>query len=205
MKGLTKKQRDILDYIETFIEANGFSPSYRDIQTHFGFQSLGTVYNYIKVLKRKQVVDGEKGGYRSLLPTLQEKKQTNGEIELPFIGYLSFGSPIDTFPQIQSALVPQSLVPNPSRTYALRVRGDGFQNELISDGDLVLVEARSEAKSGETILYLFDQRTVDIKKYFPEGQYARLESKTSSQDPILRRNEEIRIQGIVVGLIRFYE
>lgn len=206
MKGLTKKQRDILDFIETYIETNGYSPSYRDIQHHFSFHSLGTVYNYIKVLKRKQVIEGEKRGYRSITSSRQTMEKGNAEVELPFIGYLSAKAPIDTFPQIQSAFIPQSLVPNPPRTYALRVRGEFFRDELIADGDLLLVEARPEARSGEIVLACISHKDeMRINTYYPEGQYTRLESKTPHQEPTIVRNEEITIRGIIVGLIRFYE
>lgn len=205
MKGLTKRQREVLDYIESYIESNDYSPSYRNIQEHFGFSSLGTVYNYIKVLKRKNVVQGEKNSSRSLTPTNFETKKGSAEIELPFLGYISANVPIDTFPQIQTASVPQTLVPFPARTYVLRARGDSLSDEFIADGDLILVEARQEAKPGETVLALIHHNETQIKKYYPEGQYVRLESRMQGRSPLVVRNEEVVVQGIIVGLIRFYE
>lgn len=204
MKGLTKRQSEIMDFIHEFIKSRKFSPSYRDIMEHFQFSSLGTVYRHLKVLKRKGALEGEKNGGRSLAPVLPLKAlDTRGELMLPFIGQIAVGEPIEMFAQSQTLAVPDFLVQSPDRTYALRARGDSLQGELIADGDIILVEAREKAFVGETIIGFVNEHATIIKRYYREGNYVRLESPGEHHGTLLSA-EELSIQGILVGLIRSF-
>ncbi len=205
MKGLTKRQREILSFIQEFIHVNRYAPSYREIKHHFSFSSLGSVYKHVNVLKRKGALVSEKQCSRSLALTQATPVTKNQiEIELPFIGYITAGSPIEMFPQSQTLSVPESLVHAPEKTYLLRARGDSLQEEMIAEGDLLLVEARQEAHSGETILASINNHDTLIKKFYPEGDYVRLTSHNLRHQPIIIRHEDILIQGVVVGLLRLY-
>lgn len=203
MKGLTSKQRHILEFIQNFINQHQYSPSYREIMDHFSFSSPGSVYKYIQTLKRKGVLSNEKQCSRSLLPH-QAASHSNhkAEIELPFIGQLIGGYPIELFMQSQRLTVPAFLVPSPDKTYVLRVRGNNLHEEFIHDGDLLLVEARQDAQAGETIVALINQNEAIIKCYYSEGQYIRLEGH--HHEPIILRETSIAIQGVLVGLMRSY-
>src|SRR5262245_26913691 len=107
MIGLTKKQQEILAFIQDFIQRYHYSPSYREIMHHFGFASLGTVSKHLNALKRKGVLAGEKQSSRSIHPTFTDDRQKNTfEVELPFMGHLTAGLPIETFPQAQTLAVP---------------------------------------------------------------------------------------------------
>lgn len=203
MKGLTQKQNDILRFIHHFIETHHYSPSYREIMQHFAFSSPGSVYKYIHTLKRKGALIAEKRCSRSLTPIdapLSTKRQA--DVELPFIGNISAGHPIEMFIQTQTIIVPLSLVHAPDKTYVLRALGDSLNEEAINDGDLLIVEARQDAQAGEMIIALINQHDTVIKRYYPEGQYVRLESH--HHQPFILRQESITIQGILLGLIRHY-
>lgn len=205
MKGLSKKQMEVLDFVKNFIETHRYAPSYREISNHFGYTSLGTVYSYMQILKRKGFIRSEPSAARSILPTetVSSPKKTT-EMTLPYIGQIKAGEPMETFSQAQSISVPANLIHCPDRTYVFRIYGDGFHEELIADGDFILVEARQEASAGETILGILHGHETIIKKYFPEAGYVRLCGQSTHQHPQIVRSDELQIQGTVVGLLRGY-
>lgn len=193
-----------MHFISDFINTHRYSPSYREIMQYFGYQSLGTVYRHLQVLKRKGMIESEKQCGRSLNLTKEHEKQSKTEFTLPFIGHIKAGAPIETFPQARTVSVPESLVHAPDKTYVLRVMGDTLSDEMIADGDLILVEARQEANPGETVVVLIHHHDTLIKRYYPEGHYVRLMGNSPHHQPMIIRQEELVIQGVVVGLLRFY-
>lgn len=204
MKGLTKRQVELVTYIKEYIEKNRYSPSFREIQEHFRFSSLGSVYKHVQTLIRKGQLAGEKHCSRSLsLLAGKGKEGGSGEMQLPFIGNITVDNQIETFPQIQTIAVPQSLVTSPENTYVLRVRGDTLNEELIGDGDLIVVEARQNAFAGELVIALLEGRKVMVKRYFPEGNHVRLTGR-GSESGILIKSEDFLLQGIVIALLRFF-
>lgn len=203
MKGLTRKQQEILNFIQVFIKQNHYSPSYREIMEHFAFNSLGTVYKYINTLKRKGVLIGDKQSHRSATPVVPPltPKETH-EFKLPLIGNLSAGYPLELFMQPQLIVVPASFVHAPDNTYILQTQGDSLKEEWILDGDLLLIEARQDIQPGEIVLGLINQHNTVLKKFFPEGQYIRLESQQANIPPLTVKHEHISIQGVLIGLLR---
>lgn len=206
MKGLTKRQSEMIHFIQEFISSNRYSPSYREIGNHFGFSSLGSVYKHINALKRKGLLQAQKQLRRSmtLTETDSKPKETVTEIEVPFIGHISAGNPIQTFSQSQTISVPHSFVHSPEKTYVLRAQGDTLLEELIADGDLIVVEARQEAHPGETVVALINHHDTILKRYYPEGDYVRLLSNNSNQQPIIVRQVDVFVQGVVIGLMRHF-
>lgn len=205
MKGLTPTQLNILNFIQQFIEKNHYSPNYREIMRHFDFHSTGSVYKHVRTLKRKGVLTSEKGSHRSLMPIhspIIEKE--NKDIQLPLVGNISVGYPLELFIQPQMISVPLSLVYSPENTYILQTRGEALQEECIRDGDLLLIEARQEIQPGEIILGLINQHDTVLKRYFPEGQNMRLESQHHQIPSLTVRNEHILIQGVLIGLVRIF-
>lgn len=203
MKPLTKKQYEVLQYIKDYIHTHQYAPSYREIMQHFSFSSLGTVHGYIKILKEKGVLETKKQSSRSLaLLKEQNVKPVTTGLSLPLIGYISGGEPIGTFSKSLSFEVPHSLVEIPEATYVLKVQGDNLVDELIADGDYLIVEARQEAHSGETVVAMLNQHEIIVRKYFLEEAYVRLVSQSPHNHPLILREDDIMIQGVVVGLIR---
>lgn len=205
MKGLTKRQRELIDYIHDFIANNRYSPSYREIGQHFGFTSLGSVYKHITTLKKKGFLFSESKVSRSIT-TVNEPTtpQASAEITIPFIGHISAGIPIQTFSQTQQIQVPSNYVHSPDKTYALRAQGDSLAEEMIADGDVLLVEVRQHAHPGETVVALINGHDIIVKKYYPEGEFVRLLGSHSDHHPILLRQEDVAVQAVVVSLLRLY-
>lgn len=202
MKGLTSRQQELFHYIVEFIRLQKYSPSYQEIASHFGLRSLGTVYKHIQVLKRKGLLTSEIGCKRSIIPADNFKSVNNAEMELPFIGVISAGSPIETFPHSKMVVVPKYLVTRPEKTYVLQAKGDTLSEEFIMEGDLLLIEARRDAYPGETIVALINHHDTIVKRYYTEGPFVYLTGCNPNHKPITLRHEDIDIQGIVIGLIR---
>jgi repressor LexA len=202
MKGLTKPQAKIFNYVDTFIKSNGYSPTFRDIQSHFGFASLGSVYTYIKTLKKKGYLLDQRNA--SVAIGTHEAVPSSTELTIPFIGHIAAGFPIETFHQTQSVAVPSRFISNAEQTYALKARGDTLIDEHIADGDLIIIEARSLANEGELIIATVNYRDTIVKRFFPEGDYIRLESSDGRHESIILNASEIQIQGIIIALIRSY-
>lgn len=205
MKGLTKRQREFIDYIHNFIANNRYSPSYREISRHFGFSSLGSVHKYIYTLKKKGFLFSESKVSRSITTTQEEiKTPAPLEIKIPLIGHIAAGKPIQMFTQSQEIQVPSHYVHSPDKTYALRAQGNSLIEEMITDGDVLLIEVRQQADPGETIVALINGHNIIVKKYYPEGEFIRLLSSHSDHNPIILRQEDIVIQAVVITLLRFY-
>lgn len=206
---ITKKQHAILSFIESFVAEKGYSPSYREIMARFSLNSPGSIYKYIQTLKKKNLLSVERGCGKSLRPTKAEPDRPAETapapvVELPFIGHVEAGRPIEIFPKNQTVVVPKFLVQHPDSTYVLRVRGNSLVEEHLEDGDLLLVEARSEAQAGETVLALINKHDTVILLYHPEGPKVRLTGKNPQHHPIILRHENIQIQGVLVSLLRAY-
>lgn len=195
MLGLTKRQREIVDFIESFQTNYGMSPTYREIKRHFNFSSLGTVYSQIKTLKRKGVLQGT--GARSLTLTSEPSK----EKELPLVGTLKGGMPLQMLTTITHLAIPHYLIPD-EECYLIRVEGTALFEELIMEGDLLLIEPRSTFEEGELVLALIDKVTTLVKRAYTDPPYIRLESVNPQVQPIMLREDHLTIQGIVVSLMR---
>lgn len=184
MLGLTQKQQKVLNFVEDFINNNQYAPSIREIQKHFKFSSVTTAHKHVNVLKRKGYLSSEAGCSRSL--TIEEKQlpfENEREVELPFFGTLSKEFGIETFPEIQTLSVPKRLVPSIDNVIILRVKGEGLEDVLITDGDLVIVETKSEAEEGELALGRLDSDEFFVGK----GE-----------------TEDLKIFGVILSLIRLY-
>jgi len=205
VKSLTPKQLDILQFIQLFIIQHHYAPSYREIMTHFKLTSPGSVYKHIRTLQSKGVLTADKNSHRSLKPIYPVKPpQEFSNPQLPLIGNLSIGYPLELFIQPKMIAVPHSLAHTFEQTYILQVQGNALQEDAIQDGDLLLIEARQDIQPGEVILGLINQTDTVLKRYYPEGQYIRLENQRNNVHPLIIRYEHILIQGALVGLIRSY-
>lgn len=205
MKMLTPRQKTILDFIRGYIAEKGYSPSYREIKNHFGFSSLGSVYKHIVALKDKGALTNEKSRSRSV-SLLEEGQpmQSQGLSKVTFMGYLSAVTGLETLSQTHSIELPKVLVPSPDSCYALRIRGDFLSDDLIGDGDLLVIETEQVPKAGDLALVKVDNAEMLLRSYYPEGDYVRLESGGTSMESVMVRRESVLVYGILVGLLRAY-
>ena len=201
MQPLTRRQREILDYLREFMEEHGYAPSLEEIGRRFGLSSLATVHKHLTNLQAKGFIKRAWNRSRSveLLPT----RAGGNALELPLLGYVAAGAPIEAVVSSETVSVPEELVGR-RETYALRVRGDSMIDEQIRDGDIVIVEDRQTTQDGETVIALVDGSDVTLKKLYREGGRVRLQPANANVAPIVVAAAQVRVQGVVVGVMRRY-
>jgi repressor LexA len=205
---LTKKQRQILDYVESFVETNGYSPSYEEIAEHFGYNSLATVHEHLTNLEQKGFLRKNYNKSRSLEVVRADLHAP--ALELPLLGQVAAGLPIEAVEVGQETVtVPHDMVRR-GENYVLKVRGDSMIDEQIRDGDFIIVNSRNTADNGEMVVALvMDGVTVGgsatVKKFYREaGGRVRLQPANEMMQPMYFPADSVQIQGIVVGVIRKY-
>jgi repressor LexA len=198
---LTKRQREILDYLDEFIQQHGYAPSLEEIGRRFGLSSLATVHKHLTNLQEKGFIRRSWNRSRSveLVPT----KVTARSLELPLMGYVAAGAPIEAVAAAESIAVPETLA-GKQDTYVLRVRGDSMIDEHIRDGDFVIVEDRKTAENGEMVIALLGGTDVTLKTLFRENGRVRLQPANPTMQPIVIDAADLRVQGVVVGVMRKY-
>ncbi len=211
---LTRRQKQILDFILDFRAREGISPTHREICDHFGYSSYGTVHKHLKLLREKgflRRVEHQKRGIavvtqepEEAVPSAAVPPQGGDRVrELPFHGRIAAGRPIEALPGTDTLGVPPQLLGGGQPHYVLRVAGDSMIEEGIHDGDFVVVQGCEVAESGEMVVALIDGEAT-LKRYYPEGQKVRLQPANAAMQPIWVESERLRIQGVVVGLMRKY-
>ncbi len=201
MLPLTKRQREILDFLTEFIQQHGYAPSLEEIGRRFGLSSLATVHKHLTNLQEKGFIRRAWNRSRSveLVPTRMGARA----IELPLLGFVAAGSPIEAVATAESISVPEDLV-GKRDTYVLRVRGDSMIDEQIRDGDYVIVEDRKTADNGEMVIALLAGSDVTLKKFYQENAHVRLQPANPAMQPLTVPADQVQIQGVVVGVMRKY-
>jgi repressor LexA len=199
---LTRRQKEILDFLGTHIEEKGYAPTIEEIGDKFGLRSLATVHKHLSNLQDKGLIKRAWNRSRALelVPT-QVRVQA---VELPLLGRVAAGSPIEAIQSSETIFVPEDMVGR-GRTYVLQVKGESMIEEQIRDGDYVIVEDRTVARDGEMVIALLGGENVTLKKLYrePAGRL-RLQPANSQMEPILVNAEDVRIQGVVIGVLRKY-
>ena len=198
---LTKKQKRILDYLKEFINEHGYSPSFEEIYKAFGYTSLATVHEHLSNLEAKGYIRKSYRGSRSVEVT----PESEPSVALPLMGTVAAGLPIEAIQDNETLTVPSDMVPRRFNHYALRVEGDSMIDEQIRDGDHIVVREHQTAHDGETVVALVRDEAATVKKLYREpGDRVRLQPANESMEPIVEDAADVRIQGVVVGLIRNY-
>jgi repressor LexA len=198
---LTKKQKLILDFITRFLDEKGYSPSLMEIGQHFGLRSVATVHKHVDNLRRKGLVRKTWNANRSL--ELTPAALGVRAIRLPLAGRVAAGAPIEAVEEREVIAVPEDLVGR-GETYVLQVRGDSMIDEQIRDGDYVVVEKRSRVLDGEVVVALLDGVEATLKTFRRQGDDVRLEPANAAMVPLVVPASRVRIQGVVIGLLRRY-
>jgi repressor LexA len=198
---LTKRQREILDYLNDFIGQHGYAPSLEEIGRRFGLSSLATVHKHLTNLQDKGFIKRAWNRSRSveIIPT----RMGGRAIELPLLGYVAAGAPIEAITSNETIAVPEDLVGRRD-TYVLRVRGDSMIDEQIRDGDFVIIEDRKTAENGEMVIALLRGFEVTLKKFYRENGRVRLQPANPAMQPLLVDPDQVQIQGVVIGVMRKY-
>jgi repressor LexA len=202
---LYKRQRQIVEFIIQYIQANQTAPTLRQIADAIGVSSLATVHEHLESLETKGIIKRKGGKTRGI--ELVDKTldfTTEKAIEVPVLGFIAAGKPIEphTDPHARLTIGP-SFVSGKKRVYVLQVRGESMIEEQIRDGDYVVIEETNEARNGQIVVALLDNGTATLKRFFKEATRIRLEPANAMMTPIFVKN--VTIQGKVVGLIRKYQ
>jgi repressor LexA len=200
---LTKRQKLILDYIGSYIEAHGYAPSFEEIADSFGYASLATVHEHVSNLERKGYIRKAYNQSRSI--ELVRGSARPGAVELELLGEVAAGQPIEAIEDRETVLVPPDLLRKGGENYVLRVVGNSMIEEQIRDGDYVIVNSRPVADDGEMVVALVGGEAATVKKLYRESDgRIRLQPANHELPPMFFDADEITIQGIVVGVIRRY-
>jgi repressor LexA len=200
---LTKRQKEILDYLGAFIEGKGYAPSFEEIAEAFGYSSLATVHEHLSNLERKGYLRKSYNESRSLEITRPDAGAPS--IELPLLGAVAAGMPIEAIADHETLAVPPDMVRRRKDNYVLRVEGNSMIEEQIRDGDYIVVQAQSTAEDGQMVVALVGGEAATVKKLYREpGGRVRLQPANPTMDPIFVDARDVRVQGIVVGVIRKY-
>jgi repressor LexA len=198
---LTRRQREILDYLNEFIERHGYAPSLEEIGRRFNLSSLATVHKHLTNLQEKGFIRRAWNRSRSVevVPTRTGVRA----LELPLLGYVAAGAPIEAVASNESIAVPEALV-GKRDSYVLRVKGDSMIDEQIRDGDFVIVEDRKSVNDGEMVIALVGGLDVTLKKFYRENGQIRLQPANPTMAPIMVDADRVQVQGVVVGVMRKY-
>jgi len=201
MQPLTKRQREILDYLNDFIQHNGYAPSLEEIGKRFNLSSLATVHKHLTNLQDKGFI--KRAWNRSRSVELVPTRLGGRAVELPLLGYVAAGAPIEAVAGTETISVPEEMVSRRD-TYVLRVRGSSMIDEQIRDGDFVIVEDRKTAENGEMVIALLGGNDVTLKKFYREPTHIRLQPANPTMTPLVMSPDQVQIQGVVVGVLRRY-
>jgi len=201
MLPLTKRQREILDYLNEFIQNHGYAPSLEEIGRRFNLSSLATVHKHLSNLQEKGFI--RRAWNRSRSVELVPTRGGGRAVELPLLGFVAAGSPIEAVAGNETIAVPETLA-GKRDSYVLRVKGDSMIDEQIRDGDFVIVEDRKTADNGEMVIALVSGTDVTLKKFYRENGRVRLQPANPAMQPIMVEPDRVQVQGVVVGVMRKY-
>ena len=198
---LTKRQREIYDYIRGFMDANGYAPSLEEIGAHFGLSSVATVHEHLSNLEAKGALRRDAHRSRALEIT---GPRTARAVELPLLGRVAAGRPIEAVAEDERLAVPEDLLGR-GETFVLQVRGDSMIDEHIQDGDYLIVERRQTARAGEHVVALIDGETATFKTFRQHADGTVVLEPANPEHEVQRYSaDRVRIQGVAIGVLRKY-
>jgi repressor LexA len=198
---ITRRQKEVMDFLSAFTQKNGYSPSYEEIAAGLGVNSLATVHKHVTNLQNKGLLQRAHNRSRSIdvLPVRAGKK---GSDRVPLMGRIAAGRPVEAIETAESISLGE-IIGN-REVFALEVQGDSMRDEHIVSGDYVLVERTRTAREGEIIVALIDGSEATLKRFYREGNVIRLQPSNAEMSPIYAPAASVNIQGKVLGVLRKY-
>jgi len=188
---LTRRQKQVLDYVSESIGKNGYAPSLAEISRHFNLHSISTVHKHLRTWNRTRAIE--------LLPTASRPLAR----DIPLTGLVSAGQPIEPVRRTELVAVPEDLFGR-RQVHVLKVRGESFADEQLRDGDYLIVENRASPQNGEMVVALVREDGLAVRKFYREKERVRLQPSDPTRQALVFEPSDIRVQGIVVGVIRKY-
>lgn len=215
---LTRRQKEVVDFITKFVQDNGYSPSYEEIAQGLDLASLATVHKHLQALESKgylkrafnqsrsvEIADKyfeEQRKLRSFPSPSQAQQEVRPDLEVPLLGRIAAGSPVESY-SANTALNFKDFAGS-NETYALEVRGESMIEDHICDGDFVLVSKNGSVRDGDIVVALVDGTETTLKRFYREGETARLQPANASMSPIRKPLASVTIQGKVLAVLRKY-
>ena len=204
---ITKRQRQIYDFISDFVQKNQYSPSFEEIREAMGLNSLATVHKHISNLETKGLLTRDYNRSRSidLVPPkgrLKQAMSVNTTMVLPLMGRIAAGQPIEAIERNETISLADFV--QSKEVFVLEVRGESMQDEHILDGDYVLVEKIKAAHNGDIVVALVDDNDATLKRFYRDGDNIRLQPSNVNMKPIIVPAAAVQIQGRVIGVLRKY-
>ncbi len=197
MGAITPRQRQVLDYVEQFARENGYPPSLEEIARHMGFSSISSAQQHVNALVRRNFLRRDPNRPRSL----EVVRPTEEARELPLLGYVAAGEPIEVVEQSETFSTCPELLRRGD--YVLQVKGNSMIEEQIRDGDYIVVRSQETARNGQVVVALVGGTAATVKRFFRERRgRVRLQPANPALEPLVLRAEEVLIQGVVTGVIR---
>jgi repressor LexA len=206
---ITKRQREIYDYISNFVARNGYSPSFEEIGEGMGLSSLATVHKHISNLEKKGLLKRDFNRSRSIdvLPPKGSLKKSMAppvrSLELPLAGRIAAGRPIEAIENPETLSL-ADFTQSGKDVYVLKVVGESMQDEHIVEGDYVIVESTKSARNGEIVVALVEGSDATLKRIYHEGETTRLQPSNAKMQPIIVPSRAVEVQGRVIGVLRKY-
>ena len=201
MATLTKRQKEILDYISASIEENGYAPTLEEIGERFELRSMATVHKHLSNLETKGLIRRKWNHSRAI--EVADQRPSAGAVSIPLLGRVAAGRPIEAIEGSDTIDIPVSLL-GKRDSYALRVVGDSMMDEGILDGDVILVEERPDPRAGEVVVATVNGEATVKRFYREKNGSVRLQPSNAAFKPIMVADGDLQIRGAVVGLVRRY-
>ncbi len=199
-----KRQKEILDLIGKSIEKYGYAPTLTEIAQHFGLSSLATVHEHLSTLEKKGLIRRYRGAVRGielLGNEVETSRESEDAIELPVLGYIACGAPIEPYTDPNATMmVSSSLIKSGDKSFVLQAKGDSMIDDGILSGDYVVVKEQKEARNGDIVVAVLKNGFATLKRYYQEANRVRLQPANSTMSPMYVT--EVEIRGKVVAVIR---
>ena len=198
---ITRRQKEVLDFLSGFTQKHGYSPSYEEIAHGLGLTSLATVHKHVTNLQNKGMLQRAHNRSRSIdvLPPRPARRTFE---RLPLAGRIAAGQPVEAIETAETISL-GDIIGN-REVFALEVRGDSMRDEHIVSGDYVLVERTKTAREGEIVVALVDGSEATLKRFYRDGTMIRLQPSNAEMAPIFAPAASVAIQGKVLGILRKY-
>lgn len=196
-----KRQKEILDLIAKTIDKYGYAPTLTEIAQNLGLSSLATVHEHLAALEKKGLIRRYRGAVRGIELLENEEEKDTDNIELPVLGYIACGAPIEPYTDPNATLmVSSTLIKSGDKSFVLQAKGDSMIDDGILSGDYVVVKEQKEARNGDIVVAVLKNGFATLKRYYQEASRIRLQPANSTMSPIYVT--EVEIRGKVVAVIR---
>jgi repressor LexA len=207
---LTRRQKEVYDFLAQFVEKHGYSPSFEEIGEGLGLSSLATVHKHVSNLEEKGLLKRDYNRSRSIdlvkpkgrMRQMVSAPAVGQDLALPLLGRIAAGRPVEAVENPESISLADFT--RSKDVYVLQVKGESMQDEHIVDGDYVLVEKTDVSRDGEIVVALVNGSDATLKRIYTEGDKIRLQPSNAAMQPIVIPASSVQIQGRVIGVLRKY-